>query len=44
MANTRMTAGIARAVFVSGLVGLVAACNSPTGPSSEASAIYATAQ
>lgn len=35
---------IARAVFVSGLAGLAASCNSPTGPSSEASVIYATAQ
>lgn len=44
MANKRVMVGIARAVFVSGLVGLAAACNSPTGPSSDASVIYATAQ
>lgn len=44
MPKKKLMAGIARAVIVIGLVGLAAACDSPTGPSSEASVIYATAQ
>lgn len=44
MANKRVMICGARAVVMSSLVGLSAACDSPTGPSSEASVIYATAQ